>query len=543
MQSYIAPLAWEYYARNRWKLLIPLIANIPASLILLPFAGLESAVAVKELIPIQIVLTLSMALIVGFSVQESQGSLSRFYLKPISTIQLVSFYYWTGALLVATTVATLLALWQWIVPLGFPIAGSVLFAVVCWCSFQPIVRGVLNSLGWILLVFVLLSCLTIWYLQHYGIQLRRGGMMDSSIHEWASLSLADILFACFVITVSFVLTTWRVSQDRCRTEQYDWIFVEKFSQFVERILGRLFGTQKHFDSPSHALRWFDFEYRCSLIPKITFINVLAMWLIFILNTITAMALSNTLVSVTLATYSVAFIQPCIALALSIIVCFGKSLRILNPLESRSNDNPFGIDPYLFRLPVQSKVLAQTMLRSSCLASIMGFAVLLSSFTLAGFLGQLFNIPLADQMNLKIPYWKLCLLVSTISSVATFACSFVGISVIPLLCRVELWIGPFAVLAVLLSTRTSIAFTLACFCFVFALCMLVYATIQSLMDRDISPSVTVGVWVLGIALAFLAQRATLVAWTSIPSMLTGAILAMAMIPLFSTAATLRQSRTK
>ncbi len=543
MQSYIAPLAWEYYARNRWKLLLPLIANIPASLVLLPFAGLESAVAVKELVPIQIVLTLSMALIVGFSVQASQGSLSRFYLKPISTIQLVSFYYWTGALMVATTVATLLALWQWIVPLGFPIAGSVLFAVVCWCSFQPIARGVLNSLGWILLVFVLLSCLTIWYLQHYGIQLRRGGMMDSSIHEWASLSLADILFACFVITVSFVLTTWRVSQDRCRTEQYDWIFVEKFSQFVERILGRLFGTQKHFDSPSHALRWFDFKYRCSLIPKITFINVLAMWLIFILNTITAMALSNTLVSVTLATYSVAFIQPCIALALSIIVYFGKSLRILNPLESRSNDNPFGIDPYLFRLPVQSKVLAQTMLRSSCLASIMGFAVLLSSFTLAGFLGQLFNIPLADQMNLKIPYWKLCLLVSTISSVVTFACSFVGISVIPLLCRVELWVGPFAVLAVLLSTRTSIAFTLACFCFVFALCMLVYATIQSLMDRDISPSVTVGVWVLGIALAFLAQRATLVAWTSIPSMLTGAILAMAMIPLFSTVATLRQARAK
>lgn len=543
MQSYIAPLAWEYYARNRWKLLLPLIANIPASLVLLPFAGLESAVAVKELVPIQIVLTLSMALIVGFSVQASQGSLSRFYLKPISTIQLVSIYYWTGALMVATTVATLLALWQWIVPLGFPIAGSVLFAVVCWCSFQPIARGVLNSLGWILLVFVLLSCLTIWYLQHYGIQLRRGGMMDSSIHEWASLSLADILFACFVITVSFVLTTWRVSQDRCRTEQYDWIFVEKFSQFVERILGRLFGTQKHFDSPSHALRWFDFKYRCSLITKITFINVLAMWLIFILNTITAMALSNTLVSVTLATYSVAFIQPCIALALSIIVYFGKSLRILNPLESRSNDNPFGIDPYLFRLPVQSKVLAQTMLRSSCLASIMGFAVLLSSFTLAGFLGQLFNIPLADQMNLKIPYWKLCLLVSTISSGVTFACSFVGISVIPLLCRVELWVGPFAVLAVLLSTRTSIAFTLACFCFVFALCMLVYATIQSLMDRDISPSVTVGVWVLGIALAFLAQRATLVAWTSIPSMLTGAILAMAMIPLFSTVATLRQARAK
>lgn len=543
MQSHIAPLTWEYFARNRWKLLLPLMANIPASLILLPFAGIESEVAVKELVPIQIVLTLSLALIVGFCVQASQGSLSRFYLKPISTIQLVSFYYWTGALLVATTVATLLALWQWIVPLGFPIAGAVLFAVVCWCSFQPIARGVLNSLGWIALVFVLLPCLIIWYLQHFGIPLKRGGMMDSRIHQWTSLSLADSLFACLVIAVSFALTLRRVSQDRCRTEQYDWLFVEKFSQFVERLLGRLFGTQKHFDTPSHALHWFDFKYRCSLIPKTTSINVLAMWLIFILNTITAMKLSNTLVLVTLATYTVAFIQPSIALVLSIIVYFGKSLRILNPLESRSNDNPFGIDPYLFRLPVQSKVIAQTMLRSSCLASIMGFAVLLSSFTLAGLLGQLFNIPLADKMNLEIPYWEFCLVASTASSIATFACSFLGISFVPLLLRVELWIGPITVLAVLLFFHTPIAFTLACFCFVLVLCMLVFATIQSLLDKDLPPRAAVVIWLLGIALAILAQRATQAAWSSVPSMLAGAILGLAMLPLFSTAANLRQARTK
>ena len=91
MQSLIAPLAWEYYARNRWKLLLPLIANIPASLILLPFAGLESAVDSKLLVLLQIILTLTTVAIVCFSVQESQGRFNRFYLKPISTIQLVSF--------------------------------------------------------------------------------------------------------------------------------------------------------------------------------------------------------------------------------------------------------------------------------------------------------------------------------------------------------------------------------------------------------------------------------------------------------------------
>ncbi len=542
MQSYIAPLAWEYYARNRWKLLLPLIANIPASLVLLPFAGLESAVAVKELVPIQIVLTLSMVLIVGFSVQASQGSLSRFYLKPISTIQLVSFYYWTGALLVATTVATLLALWQWIVPLGFPIAGSVLFAVVCWCSFQPIVRGVLNSLGWILLVFVLLSCLTIWYLQHYGIQLRRGGMMDSSIHEWASLSRADILFACFVITVSFVLTTWRVSQDRCRTEQYDWIFVEKFSQFVERLLGRRSCTQKHFASPSHALRWFDFKHRCSVEPLLVVINSIAMWVSAVLSVIATQNLQYIPSVVASSMSIVAFMQPCIALAIPMISYIGISMRIPQFLESSSSYRTLGIEPYLFRLPVQSKVLAATILRSSSLSSLLGFAVLLTSFTLAGILGQILNTQMAEAMGLKIPYWKFVLISSTVSLIATFAFSLSSIAFIPLVIRSKLWIAPFVILALLLSFKWSIPIAIAGAILIFVLCILVAATIIALMENDVSVVYTLGIWTLGIGLVFLTLKTFPDPPFSIQSLLTIAVIGLAMLPWFSTAATLRKVRS-
>lgn len=543
MQSHIAPLAWEYFARNRWKFLLPFIANIPASLILLPFAGLEPVVAAKELVSIQIILTLSMALIVGFCVQESQGSFRRFYLKPISTFHLVSFYFWTGALLVAIVVATLLALWYWIVPLGFQISGPVLFAVVCWCSFQPIFRGVLKSLAWIPIIFALLSSLMVWYLNHFGIPLKRGGMMDSRIHEWTSISIADLLFACLVIAVSFTLTLWRVSQDRCGMEHSHMTFLEKFNQYVEHILEKRFGVQKFFASPSHALRWFDFHHRSKLIPASSILGLITVWIILVFKAILDKDLTSPLAVVVAATHGIAFFLPLFAWMLSIIGHFGKTSSKLEAAEIRFNNTPFGLYPYLFTLPVQPKMMASAMLRSSFFSSILGFAAILTSFALAGSLGQLFNIQLAETLSLKTPYWKYILFVSTASCLATFACSFFVIAFIPLLLRFELLLGPVAVLAALIFFHTPISFSLTCFCFVLVFSMLVYATIKSIVKKDVSLGAALGIWAIGIALAFLAQRATEMAWNTSPSILTNVLIGLALLPYFSTALALRQVRTK
>jgi hypothetical protein len=542
MQSLIAPLAWEYYARNRWKLLLPLIANIPASLILLPFAGLESAVDSKLLVLLQIILTLTTVAIVCFSVQESQGRFNRFYLKPISTIQLVSFYYWTGAFLVALAVGSLLTLWNWIVPLELDIAGPVLFAVVSWCSFQPLARGFQNSVGWIASVFVLLSLLLVWYLQHYGLVSNSAGSIDSKLHPWSPVSLADILLACFVLTVSFALTIWRVAQDRCRTEQYDWVFVEKFVHYVEWLLGRRSVNQKHFLSPAHALCWLDFKYRCSFIPTLVIINSIAMWISAVLSTNATKNLQSTPSLVASSMHTVTFLQPCIALVLSMAIYFGSSLRMPQFLGYTSIYNPFGIEPYLFRLPVQSKVLAGAMLRSSCQASLMGFAVLLTSFTLAGILGQILNTPMAETMSLKIPYWKFILIASSASSIATFAFSLFPVAFLPLVMRAKLWIAPFVILAALLAFKGSIPLSIAGSILIVVLCVLVAATIQALMDNDVSLVKTLGIWTIGIGLSFLALKTFPDSPVSIPSLLAIAVIGLAILPFFSTAAMLRKARS-
>jgi hypothetical protein len=61
MQPMIKALTWEYFARNRWMLLFPILANVPACLILLPLKGIsdiDSFMAYRELIAIYLVLFL-----------------------------------------------------------------------------------------------------------------------------------------------------------------------------------------------------------------------------------------------------------------------------------------------------------------------------------------------------------------------------------------------------------------------------------------------------------------------------------------------------
>ncbi|MEK0425270.1 MAG: hypothetical protein RJB11_1361, partial [Planctomycetota bacterium] len=146
MQSITRALTWEYVARNRWFLLFPILANIPACMVLLPLRGIGSVSPSRELIAIHVVLLLSVVLIVGFGVLATQGrDLKRLYLMPISTIRLASFYYWSGALLVGLQVGLLLWAWRNLFAIDWPMTGPVLFAVVCWCAFQPVFRGGMHS--------------------------------------------------------------------------------------------------------------------------------------------------------------------------------------------------------------------------------------------------------------------------------------------------------------------------------------------------------------------------------------------------------------
>ena len=545
MQSINASLTWEYFSRNRWLLLTPLLGNIPASFILLPFMGLDTAIEAKELVAIQLILLLCLVLLIGVGVQATQGSLRRFYLKPISTLHLVSFYYWTGAFMVGVQVAAMLGLWRILTPIDLPIAGPVLFSIVCWGTFQPILRGVLKSLGWIPISMALLSILDFWLLYRYGIPLKRGGMMTPEIHPWNHVSIADLLIAAFALAISFILTLWRVAQDRAGREHGKLSLVERVDQAIEKLQFKLFRKTQRFASSAHSLRWFDFNHRCGSIPAVVASIIIMGWMILGAIAIFSKDPASCLPVAVGFTYLAAMLQIFYSIIAAIIGRFGHSINQFEVPERISKEQKvslFGVSPYLLTLPVSSKSLASAMLRTSFMTCACGTAIVLSSFTTAAMLSATLGIDLSEALTLKIPYWKFSLLTATISLIVSFASSFVAISFLPLLNRFDLWIVLVLVFAVLLALKLPLSISLWVMVFMIVLGLLVYTTIQSLLNNDMSSAKAAIVWGIGLGITTFTLFAIRDQWDTSRVLFACSLIALAMLPYFSTAEGLRRART-
>jgi len=545
MPSINATLTWEYFSRNRWLLLTPLLGNIPASFILLPFMGLDTAIAAKELVAIQLILLLCLVLLIGVGVQATQGSLRRFYLKPISTLHLVSFYYWTGAFMVGVQVAAMLGLWRFLTPIDLPIAGPVLFSIVCWGTFQPILRGVLKSLGWIPISMALLSILDFWLLYRYGIPLKRGGMMTPEIHPWNHVSIADLLIAAFALAISFILTLWRVAQDRAGREHGKLSLVERVDQAIEKLQFKLFRKTQRFASSAHSLRWFDFNHRCGSIPAVVASIIIMGWMILGAIAIFSKDPASCLPVAVGFTYLAAMLQIFYSIIAAIIGRFGHSINQFEVPERIPKDQKvtlFGVSPYLLTLPVSSKSLASAMLRTSFMTCACGTAIVLSSFTIVAMLSAPLGINLSEALTLKIPYWKFSLLTATISLIVSFASSFVAISFLPLLNRFDLWIVLVLVFAVLLALKLPLSISLWVMVFMIVLGLLVYTTIQSLLNNDMSSAKAAIVWGIGLGITTFTLFAIRDQWDTSRVLFACSLIALAMLPYFSTAEGLRRART-
>lgn len=545
MQSINASLTWEYFSRNRWLLLTPLLGNIPASFILLPFMGLDTAIEAKELVAIQLILLLCLVLLIGVGVQATQGSLRRFYLKPISTLHLVSFYYWTGAFMVGVQVAAMLGLWRFLTPIDLPIAGPVLFSIVCWGTFQPILRGVLKSLGWIPISMALLSILDFWLLYRYGIPLKRGGMMTPEIHPWNHVSIADLLIAAFALAISFILTLWRVAQDRAGREHGKLSLVERVDQAIEKLQFKLFRKTQRFASSAHSLRWFDFNHRCGSIPAVVASIIIMGWMILGAIAIFSKDPASCLPVAVGFTYLAAMLQIFYSIIAAIIGRFGHSINQFEVPERIPKDQKvtlFGVSPYLLTLPVSSKSLASAMLRTSFMTCACGTAIVLSSFTIVAMLSAPLGINLSEALTLKIPYWKFSLLTATISLIVSFASSFVAISFLPLLNRFDLWIVLVLVFAVLLALKLPLSISLWVMVFMIVLGLLVYTTIQSLLNNDMSSAKAAIVWGIGLGITTFTLFAIRDQWDTSRVLFACSLIALAMLPYFSTAEGLRRART-
>jgi hypothetical protein len=546
MQPMIKALTWEYFARNRWMLLFPILANVPACLILLPIKGIsdiDSFMASRELVAIYQILVLCLVLIVGFGVLVTQGSHRRLYLLPISTLKIASFYYWTGALLVAVQVAAMLWLWNALLPIDWPIAGPVLFAVVCWGALQPVVRGVSHSLWWVVATLAIVSGLFYWFLLRHGIQPKPGAMMSPDIHYWSMISLADVAIATTILSISYGLTILRVQLDRSGRRQLS--LLERIELVSERVQTRCTVGSRQFRSSIESLAWFNFRAGNIVIPMISIFMVTFVWLFAVIGS--SISRDATLLSVIpIAGTNLAGML--LVLMTLLWAAISRMEQSLSPYKAPDHDRkkingtPFGISQFLYTLPISSTDMARAILRSSSLACGVASAVLLLSFALAGALGWLLGTDLVTTMGLKVSFWKYVLAIVSFSLMMSFVFSNSAISVVPSLLRIDHWIWPILVMAALLAFRIPLGLCLSVGLCVFVLVALVYSTIQSVIDRDASVGTASLIWLVGIAFAVGLMALLRNEFGPVGMLLTGSLVGLVMLPFFSTAAGLRRART-
>ncbi len=135
-----------------------------------------------------------------------------------------------------------------------------------------------------------------------------------------------------------------------------------------------------------------------------------------------------------------------------------------------------------------------------------------------------------------------LAVVSYSLMMSFVFSNSAISVVPSLLRIDHWIWPMLVMAVLLAIRTPLDFSLSAGLCVFALVALIYSTIRSVIDRDASVGTASLIWLVGIAFAVGLMALLRNELGPVGMLLTGSLVGLAMLPFFSTTAGLCRART-
>jgi hypothetical protein len=158
------------------------------------------------------------------------------------------------------------------------------------------------------------------------------------------------------------------------------------------------------------------------------------------------------------------------------------------------------------------------------------------------LGWLLGTDLVTTMGLKVSFLKYVLAIVSFSLMMSFVFSNSAISVVPSLLRIDHWVWPILVMAVLLAIRTPIDFSLSAGLCVFALVALVYSTIRSVIDRDASVGTASLIWLVGIAFAVGLMALLRSELGPVGMLLTGSLVGLVMLPFFSTAAGLRRART-
>lgn len=550
MQSATTVLAWEYLARNRWMLLFfPVNATLVTLWLLLPSRGVALANAPQhEVTGIHIINLLCLATIIGGGMLATQGKISRFYLKPLSTTTIVNFFYWGGAFLVACQVAMVLWIVKFFVVSDWPIIDSILFAVVFWGAFQPIFRGALNSLWWILAAFAIFMALSYWLKMKHGISLQSGDRLPLQLDNWKTTSGLDILIAITTLCISYALTLWRVNYHR--SGRCPRTLSDQLQAIFAYIDARSASRTQLFESPVQAQQWFNYRTRAIMIPM-SVVGILPwFWIIAIIVGAISREPSNGLTFALIGTIVAALIQLVPAVMIALVHHLGNTAtQEISTGEHTHIENslPLGISPYLLSLPMSDRDRAHAILRSSACACGIASAIILLSFAVIvglswGLGADLFMGKHGEPMKLGtlIPWfivgvWSGSLLLSFVCATLICTLDFMKWSL-------RDWIAPIILIASLLASLTPISLPLLMGLCAIAIGYLVYATVQAMWREDITWVGVSLVWLVGVTCFTFLVLGLPESFGTHGLLLGSTLLLLAMLPFFTMASAIRQLRT-
>ncbi|MFO0035105.1 MAG: hypothetical protein ACK55S_07840 [Planctomycetota bacterium] len=544
MNTIPATLTWEYLARNRWTLALPfLIAVATALLVLLPLKSLDFSPDARELVGLQLVLLWALLLIVILGVFESQGSLKPLYTKPVSTTGLVSYFFWGGALLVAAEVALLIFLCRWRLGSTWPFAGPMLFAVVFWGWTQVLFRVSMRTYLWVPATLVIFAALLFWSMYRHGAAFKEGGMIDPSVHYWATLTGLDILIAIASLVLTFSLTAWRVTCDR--SGRPAWPALGHARTHWPTIKLESSQPLKTFVSGQNAHEWFDFQNRNVSLPRLVLAELLLFWFIALvfypfygnLRVSWQVAFSGTLF--------VVITQFVAALFVHLSAMKGHSVQDYQGAgreQRRRKPVPFGISQFLTALPISTRQIASAMLRSSARAAGGAAILILASFVMLGGLSWIAGDDVGHPSDSKFNFWKFPFAMTACSMLLTFIVLNLTCLYSPRQVSWEHWVSPTSLLLCMLTLWSPAFPFVSCSVAAVALVGLVFATSKSLKLGDVSASNASLLWLAGAATTVglaccLPPDARLFG-----GVLIATLVMLALLPIFSTAAALRLLRT-
>ena len=544
MNTIHATLTWEYLARNRWALAIPfLLAVATALLVLLPLKSLDFSSNARELVGLQLVLLWALIFIVILGVLDSQGSLKPLYSKPISTTGLVGYFFWGGVLLVAVQVALLILLCRSLLGIAWPFAGPILFAVVFWGWTQVLFRVSMRTFLWVPATLVIFAALLYWSMYRHGVAPKEGGMIDSSVHYWSTLTGLDVVIAIASLLATFSLTTWRVTCDR--SGRPAWPALGNVRTHWPTSNKEKTQVLKTFVSAQSAYEWFDFRNKNASLPLAVLAELLLIWFIAFaiypfygnLRVSSQAAFSGTLFVVITQFVAAVFVHLSAMKGHSVQDYQGPGRE-----QRQRKPVPFGISQFLKALPLSTPQIASAMLRSSARAAGGAAILIFASFALLGGLSWISGDGVGYLSDSKFNYWKLAFAMTTCSMLLTFAVLNLTCLYAPRRASWEHWVAP-PVLLLSMLTLWSPAFPFVSFgAAIISLFGLGFATAKSVKRGDISWSNTLLLWLAGAGTAICLIFCLPTDSRLMGSVLIATLVMLALFPFFSTASALRNLRT-